>query len=103
VKLSLRSVGGVTGPAGAVTRTVDVSTLPPEERAKTRALLDAARPFDQPERLLSKAPHSWDFRHTLTVEDDGRTHKIDLHLDAAPPALRALVEWMEDREPDQSR
>ena len=103
VKLSLKSVGGFTGPVGAVTRTVETSTLPSDVRAHANALIDAARPFDLPAQLLLKSPHSWDFRYKLTVEDGGRTHQIELHLDAAPPALRALVEWLEQQPTDQQR
>jgi hypothetical protein len=102
VKLSLRSVGGFTGPIGPVTRSVEVASLPSERRAHVSALLDAARPFDLPTRLLLSAPHSWDFLYTLTVEDGGRTREVELHLDAAPPTLRALVEWLEEQPPDQS-
>ena len=101
VKLSLKSVGGVTGPVGAVTRTVDTPTLTTDLRARANALVDAARPFDLPGQFLLTSPHSWDFRYKLTVEDGGRTHQIDFHLDAAPPALRALVEWLERQPTDQ--
>ena len=103
MKLSLRSTGGFTGPVGAVTRSVDVAALPHEGRAHASALVDAARPFDLPTQLLLPSPHSWDFLYTLTIEDGGRSREVKLHLDAAPPTLRALVEWLEEQTPDQSR
>ena len=103
MKLSLRSVGGVTGPTGAVTRSVDVAALPHDRRAHASALLDAARPWNLPTQFLLAAPHSWDFLYTLTIEDGDRTHVVKLHLDAAPPTLRAVVEWLEEQRPDQSR
>ncbi len=103
MKLSLRSVGGFTGPIGSVTRSVDLAALPHERRAHASALLDAARPFDLPTQFLLPSPRSWDFLYTLTVEDGGRTREVKLHLDAAPPSLRALVEWLEEQTPDQSR
>ncbi len=103
MKLSLRSVGGVTGPIGAVTRSVDVAALPHGQRAHASALFDAARLFELPTQFLLPAPHSWDFLYTLTVEDGGRTREVKLHLDAAPPTLRALVEWLEEQTPDQAR
>jgi hypothetical protein len=103
VKLSLRSVGGFTGPVGAVTRSVDVAALPHEQRVHASALLDAARPWNLPTEFLLGSPHSWDFLYTLTLEDGGRTQEVKLHLDAAPPALRAIVEWLEEQAPDQSR
>jgi hypothetical protein len=103
VKLSLRSVGGVTGPVGPVTRSVDLAALPHERRVHASALLEAARPFELPTQFLLPSPRPWDFLYTLTVADGGRTREVKLHLDAAPPALRALVEWLEEQAPDQSR
>lgn len=103
MKLSLRSVGGFTGPIGSVTRSVEVAALPGERRAHVSALLDAARPFDLPTQFLLPSPRSWDFLYTLTVEDGGRTREIKLHLDAAPPSVRALVEWLEEQKPDPAR
>jgi emfourin len=101
MKLSLRSVGGVTGPAGAITHTVDLSAMPPEQRARPTALVEAAQPFQLAERYLSKSPKPWDFRFTLTVDENGRQRTIEFHLAAAPPALRALAEWLQEQQPDQ--
>jgi hypothetical protein len=97
LKLTLRSIGGFSGPAGAQTHTLDLDALPAPERAHAQALVDAARLFDQPAKLLLAAPKPWDFRYLLDVQDGARSQHIELHLDAADRPLRALVQWLQER------
>src|SRR5690242_2206075 len=100
MKISLQSSGGFTGPAGAVTRTVDLDALPEEERRKAKTLVDAAHVFDRPARMKLASPRPWDFTHVLEVQDGARSHRIELHLDAVDAPLRALVKWMGGSEKD---
>ena len=93
-RLSLRSCGGFTGPAGAQTRSADLSQLPAARSARLGQLLDACAIFTLPDRLLKLQPKSWDFEYTLTVNQDGQSHTVHYHLDAAPPALRQLTEQL---------
>jgi len=95
VKLSLRSAGGFTGPAGAMTRTFDLETLPEARRLLGRALVEAAHVFDRPAKTMLTAPHPWDFIYTLETNDGARSHRIEFHLDAVDDSLRALVTWLE--------
>ena len=95
MKLSLRSTGGFTGPAGATTRVLDLETLPDDRRRQGRALLEAAHVFDRPAKALLAAPHSWDFIYQLETNDGTRTHRIEFHLDAVDDSLRDLVTWLE--------
>ena len=104
MKLTLRKIGGVTGAAGAVTHTLDLDGLPATQRAKALARVVAARLGSQPSRLFLPHPQPWDFRYVLDVEpggphpgDDAGAHHLELHLDAADPHLRALVEWLEQQ------
>lgn len=94
MKLSLQCVGGFTGPAGAQTRTVDVDALPAADAERLRALVRALDPARLPAALLKPRPQPWDFAYTLTV-DDGATHRVRFHADAAPPALRELTGILE--------
>jgi len=103
VKLTLRKIGGVAGAAGALPHTVDLETLPAAQRAKALARVVAARLGSQPSRLFLPHPRPWDFRYVLDVEPgepqpglDAERHHLELHLDAADPHLRALVEWLEE-------
>ena len=99
MKLTLRKIGGVTGPVGAVTRTVDLDTLPAARAARARALVDAARLSAQPAHVFLPHPRPWDFRFVLEAEDGGAVRRVELHLDAADAPLRALGEWLEDQPP----
>jgi hypothetical protein len=99
MRLSLRSVGGFTGEAGAETRQVDLDHLPAASAEPLRRLVAQVDPFALPSRLEKSAPQPWDFRYTLTVDDGGRRHTITFHKDAVSPALRELVEALEAREP----
>ena len=96
MRLSLHSVGGFTGPAGAQTQSVDVDRLPARDAARVRALVQALDVEHLPATLLKGRPQSWDFTYTLTL--DGR--QVRFHLDAAPAALRELVGILEARPPD---
>lgn len=96
MKLTLRSWGGFTGPAGAVERVVNVDALPEDQRQRWCQLVDQAHVFERPERILLPRPRSWDFNYELTVQDGARTKKIQLHLEAADTALRALVDAIEN-------
>lgn len=91
MRLSLHCVGGFTGPAGAQTHSVDVDSLPAADAARVRGLLQRLDLAQLPPTLLKARPQPWDFTYTLAV--DGR--QVRFHLDAAPPALRELVEAIE--------
>lgn len=95
MRLSLHSVGGFTGPAGAQTHSVDVDRLPAPDAARVRALVQALDVAHLPATLLKARPQSWDFTYTLTIED-GVERQVRFHLDAAPPPLRELVEFIEN-------
>jgi hypothetical protein len=96
MRLSLHCVGGFTGPAGAQTRSVDVDSLPAGEAARVRGLVQALDPARLPATLLKAQPQPWDFTYTLTIDH----RQVRFHVDAAPAALRELVEILEARPPD---
>lgn len=94
MRLSLRCVGGFTGPAGAQTRTVDTAQLPGAEADRLKTLVQQADVAQMPATLLKARPQSQDFTYTLVVED-GALHQVKFHKDASPPALQALVACLE--------
>jgi hypothetical protein len=96
MRITLRSVGGFTGPAGASTRTVDVGSLPPAAAGHIRSLVDASGFFGLPDKVAKKAPQPWDFTHHLEVDDGGRRHAVQFHEDAASPELRSLLAAVKD-------
>ena len=99
MKLSLRSSGGFTGPAGAITHTVDLDALPDARKQRGQALVAAAHLAGRPAQIFLPHPHPWDFRYLLEIEDAGRTQRIEFHLDAVDDPLRALARWLESDGP----
>jgi hypothetical protein len=95
MKLTLRSWGGFAGPAGAITRSVDLDTLADDRRRAALALVAAAHPFDRPPKIQLAKPHPWDFTYLLEIQDDARSTRIQMHLEAVDESLRTLVLWIE--------
>ena len=100
MRMVLRSVGGFTGPAGAETRTVDLAAMPSAQALPLRALVQACDFFSLPATLLKPRPQSWDFVHTLQIQEDARSHTVRFHEEAAPPALQALTQALSALAPD---
>jgi hypothetical protein len=96
MRVSLRSVGGFTGPAGAVTRTIDVDALPNDRKAKALEVINAARVFERPAKIMLEHPRPWDFQHVLEVDDGPRSRRIVLHEAAADDSLRELLDWIQE-------
>jgi hypothetical protein len=98
MRLTLKIVGGFTGPAGPEIHDVNLHELAPAVAKRFRDLVQDAAVFSLPAELRKPAPASWDFLYELTVEDSGRTRTIRFHLDAAPAPLRALCEALRQEE-----
>jgi hypothetical protein len=98
--LSLHSVGGFTGPAGAQTKSVELDRLAPREAARLRGLVSSLDFAALPASITKPRPQPWDFLHTLTVSDGGQQHQVKFHSDAAPPALRELADALSGYPPD---
>jgi hypothetical protein len=100
MRLTLHTVGGFTGPAGAQTRTVDLDKLDPAEASRLRTLVESIDFDALPPSITKQRPQSWDFMQTLeVVGDDGRTHKVRFHSEAAPPALSELADLLTEYPP----
>ena len=100
MRMVLHSVGGFTGPAGAQTRTVDLAALPAAQASQLRKLVQACDFFSLPATLSKPQPQSWDFVHTLQIQDDARSHTVRFHEDAAPAALQTLTQALSAMAPD---
>lgn len=100
MRLTLHTVGGFTGPAGAQTRTVDLEKLVPAEAARLRALVKQIDFNALAPSITKQRPQSWDLMQTLKVESDGAAHSVRFHSEAAPPALRELAELLTEYPPD---
>jgi hypothetical protein len=101
MRLILKCTGGFAGPAGAQTRTVDLTQLPADQASQLQQLLHASDFFALPPKLVKQAPKSWDFQYDLEVEDGGQAHCVRYHLDEASAPLKQLTEKIsEEVDPD---
>ena len=96
MRLTLSRAGGFAGSAGVCPFALDPLDLPEARRTQLLALLDAARVFEQPAVQLLRSPQPWDFLYSFQLQDGAHGCKLELHLAAVNPALRALVLYLED-------
>lgn len=85
--------GGVAGMP--TTSTIDSKSLPEEERKRLRNLIDRAGFFGLPEEIVG-APRPDEFRYSITVEIDGKQHRVRTTDTAAPEQLKPLIEWLNE-------
>jgi hypothetical protein len=72
-----------------------VDQLPPDQAAELRQLLEASDFFNLPETVGQAAPGAADYReYTITAEDSDRRHTVKVAEPSAPPALLALIDWL---------
>lgn len=83
--------GGVAGMRTATT--IDSKSLPREEAAHLRDLINQAGFFGLPEEILGP-PRPDEFRYVITINIDGKQHTVRTTDTAAPAPLRPLIEWL---------
>jgi emfourin len=90
--IEFERTGGVGGIRLATS--VDTDTLPADESARVRQLVDDAGFFNLPARLKTPAPSADRFEYRLTVRAPERSHTVDVGEGAIPPSLRPLIDWL---------
>jgi hypothetical protein len=75
---------------------IDSATLPAEEDAELKRLVEAARFFEQPTAVGAPPPGAADYRqYTITVEDNGRRHTVQLADPVEDPPLQQLLHFLQ--------
>ncbi|HEU5102749.1 MAG TPA: protealysin inhibitor emfourin [Roseiflexaceae bacterium] len=83
---------------------VDSADLPPAEARRLKQLVSDARFFDLPAGPRALPKGAADMRkHTVTVEDAGRSHTVRLTEPIEDANLQALIEFLEDQRVAQRR
>jgi hypothetical protein len=75
--------------------TIDSNALAPQEADKLKQLVDLAKFFDLPPVMNAPAPGAADYhRYTITVDDDGKHHTVQLFDPIEDPNLQALLTFL---------
>jgi hypothetical protein len=74
---------------------IDSDQLSQEEEIKLRQLVEAARFFDLPEKAVPPPRGAADYyRYTITIEEGGRQHTVQLSDPVQEPALQQLLVFL---------
>jgi len=73
---------------------IDSSTLPPQQAADLKNLVDQSRFFDLPPVLRAERPGADRFQYKLRVKSDSQEHSLEVDEAALPPSLRPLLNWI---------
>jgi hypothetical protein len=92
MRVRVQVSGGMAAfPGLAAPRTIDVEALQREDRLALGRLIEDARFFDLPRRLLPP-PGSADYQSAeITIEDGERRHTVTVADPVSDPAVQALV------------
>jgi hypothetical protein len=75
--------------------TIDSSELPAAEATELQRLVDAAGFFDRPETSAPPPRGAADYqRYTITIEENGRRHTIELTDPVGDPDLQRLLAYL---------
>ncbi len=98
--IELKREGGIAFfPGLARPRTIDVEALPPETADAIRRGVQEARFFEQPATVGTASRGAADqTRYTVTIEDGGRRHSVQLLEPVEEPHLRSLLELLQRAE-----
>ena len=101
MRITLQTEGGFAAFPGLNRPiTVESAGLPEPEAAEAARLVQDARFFARPAEVSAPTPGAADFRqYTITVEDNGRRHSVQLVDPIQDPALRALVQFLQRQRP----
>ncbi len=90
-RVEFRREGGFAGIP--LTAELDAGSLPPDEAAALRELLDSADFFSLPAVIVPPRAGADQFQYVITVEADGQRHTVRT-TDPAPPALHKLLDFL---------
>jgi hypothetical protein len=73
---------------------VNAADLPADEARALEEEIQAARFFGQPEQIRSAGNEPDRFQYKITVEQEGKSHTVEVGESAMPETLRPLVEHL---------
>jgi hypothetical protein len=73
---------------------VDTGTLPLTEAKKVQQLVESAGFFSLPEKFPTPQKGADYYTYSLTIEQENRSHSIEVSEPAAPESLRPLIRYL---------
>ena len=103
MRIELKREGGLAYfPGRSRPQAFELGELPPEQAAALEARVRAARGFEQPSLVgASHAGGADRIRYTLTLEDGGRRHSVQLIEPVEDPHLRSLLDLLKQLEKER--
>ncbi len=103
MRIEFKREGGLAFFPGLSTpRAVDSRDLPAEQAETLERRVHAARFFEQPAVVGAVPPGGADrTRYTVTIEEGGRRHTVQLNEPVEEPQLHALLELLKQVEKEQ--
>jgi hypothetical protein len=92
MKIEFERTGGFAGLT--LKKVIDSDKLPPEDANRLHQLIEASDFFNLPETIAAPGPSVDRFHYTVTVEDSGKKHTVDVDEAAVPPNLKPLLQWL---------
>ena len=93
LKVQWERTGGFAGMRTG--STVDLDSLSQADARQLRELVEASEFFNLPEEITGPEGGADRFSFILTVETEKGLHTVHTGEEAAPPALRSLIQWLQ--------
>ncbi len=103
MRIEITREGGIAFfPGLSKPRTVDLRELAPEQAESIERCVHAARFFELPSVVGPTSPGGADrTRYTLTIDEDGKRHSVQIVEPVEDPHLRALLDQLREVEKAQ--
>jgi hypothetical protein len=93
MKVSVVRGGGFAGLI--TTTTADSEALPPEHAGALEEKVNQSGVLDLPEKLSGPTRQPDRFNFEVTIEKEGRTHKVVAAEEELPENLKSLISWVD--------
>jgi len=95
VRVELTRSGGIT--ALELTTALETDELPDSDAERLKALIETLDLDDLARRSPLRGAGADRYQYDLVVSDGEARHEVTVSEDVAPPALRALIDWLLSR------
>lgn len=91
MRITVQRTGGFAGVP--MNKALDIASMPDPEASKCRQMIDAANFFQLPGTIVAK-PQPDRYQYDITIELDGKKHRVTVPENAMPANLQPLLNWI---------